>query len=110
MKPGLEVLWTEAAAADLERIVASSSAETGRNAQRVLAKLERAASSLAHLPRRGRGLPELLRIEVTTYRELQVPPWRIIYRPGRGRVMIMAVLDGRRDLELALLGRLTSKS
>lgn len=109
MKTRLEVVWTEAATSDLERIVDAISAEKALNARGALVKLERAASSLAQFPARGRVVPELLRIEVTTYREVQVPPWRMIYRVGRGRVVIMAVFDSRRDLELTLLARLTSK-
>ena len=40
------------------------------------------------------------------YRELIVRPWRIIYRVSTKRVLVLAVLDGRRDLEGLLLSRL----
>jgi toxin ParE1/3/4 len=43
-------------------------------------------------------------------RELIVRPWRIIYRVGTGRVLVLAVLDGRRDLEGVLLARLLRRT
>lgn len=106
MSRGAQVIWTEAATRDLDRIVSHVAADSALNAERALDKLERAAANLATAAGRGRVVPELQRIEVTTYRELVVTQWRIVYRPGRSRVHVMAVLDSRRDLELVLLARL----
>jgi len=49
----------------------------------------------------------LKHLDVLTYRELIVRPWRIIYRFDAQRVYVLGVLDGRRDLASLLLERLT---
>lgn len=41
-----------------------------------------------------------------TWRELIVRPWRIIYRAEGDLVTVLALFDGRRDLEDVLLERL----
>lgn len=53
-------------------------------------------------------VPELLHTSISQYRELISAPWRIFYRVDNMQVLIMAVLDGRRDLQAVLLNRLSS--
>jgi len=101
-----EIEWTEVALADLEELVSFIEREEPAAAPAVLQRLEQAAQRLARNPQRGRVVPELARFEIRLYRELIVRPWRILYRVGQRRVFVMAVLDGRRDLEALLLSRL----
>ena len=51
-------------------------------------------------------LPELSVVDGHQYRELIERPWRLIYRIEPDAALIMAVLDGRRDLRSVLLERL----
>ena len=101
-----EVLWTDAARFDLERIVEFIAEENPANALTALARLKRRCQTLAVLPQRGRIVPELRAVDVLTYRELIEGPWRIVYRYDVDRVYIMAVLDARRELSGLLLERL----
>ena len=101
-----EVLWTDAARLDLERIVELIADENPANALTVLGRLERRCQTLAALPERGRIVPEARAVDVLTYRELIEGPWRIVYRYDVDRVYVMAVLDARRDLSSQLLERL----
>jgi len=101
-----QVEWTEVALADLEELLDFIAQENPAAADTVLTRLQHAAQRLERHPHRGRAVPELSRFEIRLYRELAVRPWRIIYRVGRGRVWVLAVLDGRRDLEAVLLTRL----
>ena len=101
-----EVLWTDAARFDLERIVEFIAEESPANALTALARLKRRCQTLAALPQRGRIVPELRAVDVLTYRELIEGPWRIVYRYDVDRVYIMAVLDARRELSGLLLERL----
>jgi hypothetical protein len=55
---------------------------------------------------RGRIVPELRAVGVLHYRELMERPWRIVYRIGASHVLVLAVLDSRRDLQSLLLERL----
>ncbi len=101
-----EVEWTDVALADLEELVDFIAQDEPVAAAAALERLEQAAQRLRQHPQRGRVVTELSRLEVRLYREFVVRPWRIIYRVGPRRVFVLAVLDGRRDLESLLLTRL----
>jgi plasmid stabilization system protein ParE len=101
-----EVLWTETAAQDLEEIFFYIAHDSPTNARRVLVRLRTRAETLRTLPSRGRVVPELRDLSLEPWREILERPHRIIYRISGYTVLIMAVLDGRRDLETLLLQRL----
>jgi plasmid stabilization system protein ParE len=50
-------------------------------------------------------VPELRVHGITTYREIIVLPYRVIYRVEPGEVWVVAVLDHRRDLDALLQER-----
>jgi plasmid stabilization system protein ParE len=77
-----------------------------KNALVILDKLEAKAAQLATSPNRGRILPERLHTGISQYREIISAPWRIVYRIEGQRVLVMAVLDSCRDLQVVLLNRL----
>lgn len=101
-----QVLWTHTAQQDLTEIVEYIAQDNIADALAVLQKLETKAALLITLPNRGRVVPELLHTGISQYRELASAPWRIVYRVVNRQVLIMAVLDSRRDLQTVLLGRL----
>ncbi len=98
------VVWSAAAAADLEAILDYIAADDPSTAARIFMRIRKAASKLKVMPDRGRVVPELREHGITAYREVISPPWRIIYRAGK-RVHVLAVIDGRRNLEDVLLDR-----
>lgn len=100
------VLWTRTARRDLDAIVAYIATDSIENALSVLDRLQERADSLTTAAERGRLVPEPRSIGVHQYRELVDRPWRIIYRIEPDSVMVLAVLDGRRELESLLLERL----
>jgi plasmid stabilization system protein ParE len=100
------VLWTDTARNDLESLVDYIAADDPAAAMQVLDTLERRARALESQARRGRIVPELRAVGVLHYRELLERPWRIVYRIEAGRVLVLAVLDTRRDLQSLLLERL----
>ena len=97
------VLWTRTARRDLEAIVAYIATGSIENALSVLDRLQERAELLTTAAERGRLVPELRSISMHQYRELIERPWRIIYRIEPDSVMVLAVLDGRRELESLLL-------
>ena len=101
-----QVLWTYTAQQDLTEIIDYIAQDSVDDALNILHKLETKAALLITLPNRGRIVPELLHTGISQYRELISAPWRIIYRFESQRVMVMAVLDSRRDLQTVLLNRL----
>ena len=103
-----EVEWAYAAQHDLEEIAEYLCRQSRAAALRVIERIEEQAMTLQTLPNRGRIPLELLRFRVQVYHELQIPPYRLIYRVYEGRVVVLGIFDGRRDLEDALIGRLLS--
>ena len=100
------VRWAEVAVRDLEELVSTIAADSEINAERVLSHLETRAAALESSPGRGRIVPELSQFGMRTWRELVVRPYRIVYRIEGDAVTVLAVFDGRRDLEDVLLERL----
>lgn len=80
--------------------------DSAENADYVLDQLESLCSRLTELPERGHIPPELDRIGVTNYREINFKPYRVIYEVIRQDVFIHCVLDGRRDIPSLLERRL----
>lgn len=105
-EPSFRVLWTEAAVRDMEDIIAFIAADSPGNARALLARFRERAAALEGHPTRGRIVPELALSGFATWREVIVRPYRLIYRVEADRVFVLAVLDGRRDLEDLLFRRL----
>ena len=101
-----EVKWTAQAERDLEEILLHIAEKSPDNALHVLADIRQKAFDLKSLPERGRYLPELKSLGNKSYRELICRPWRIIYRISQKQVVVVAVLDARRDLEDLLFEKL----
>lgn len=100
------ILWTETARLDLEAVVDYIAMDSLENALGALDRLQRHAETLKTNAERGRLVPELRAVGVVQYREVIERPWRILYRIEMDAVFVLAVLDGRRDLESLLLERL----
>jgi len=101
-----EVLWAEAAVRDLEEIAAHIAQDSPRSAAKVVGRIRRRTESLASTPEQGRVVPELRQFGLRDWRELVARPYRIVYRLSGYAVFVLAVFDGRRDLEDLLLERL----
>jgi len=100
------VYWTETAQRDLSALLQYIAHDSTAAARKIYKAIKQAAADLQHLPCRGRVVPELQAFCVMSYRELVVPPWRIIYRIENERVIVFAVIDSRRNVEDVLLNRL----
>jgi plasmid stabilization system protein ParE len=101
-----DVLWTPSAVSDLDEILDYLDEEAGIDrALEVYARVRGQVSSLSRLPRRCRYVPELKALGLTEFREAIVPPHRIFFRLVEQRVILLGVLDGRRDLEEILIQR-----
>lgn len=101
--------WAEVARRDLFAIVNYLVERSPDAAASTLDKLERRAAGLRRSPERGRVIPELERLQLREYRELIVSPYRLVYRVSGRRVLVLGVLDSRRNLEDLLLDRLSGE-
>ena len=101
------VEFTTVAQHDLQAIIKFIAVDNPIAAAQTLAQLEARVRSLTRFPKRGRVVPELAAFGLPMYRELVAAPWRVVYRVSGKSVWILAVLDGRRNIEDILLDRLT---
>ncbi len=106
MKKKFDVVWSNAAENDVYGIIEYIARNNPSHAKQILHKIKRATSRLYHSPNRGRVIPELQEQGVSQYRELIMSPWRIMFRISGKSVLVLSVLDSRRNIEDILFGRL----
>lgn len=104
-KETYQVFWTKTAQQDLKKIIEYISFDSMIKAEQVYLSLKQKANNLQQMPLQGRVVPELRYYNILTYRELIDPPWRIIYKVEQNNVWVLAVIDGRRNVEDILLDR-----
>ncbi len=100
-----QVFWTQTAQQDLKKIIEYIAADSEIQARKVYLAIKQKADNLWQMPLQGRIVPELRYFSILIYRELIIPPWRIIYRTEENKVWVLAVIDGRRNVEDLLLDR-----
>ena len=111
--PGGNTAWkirfTRRADKDILEIFAFIAERDGvDSAEAVLEKFIAARDSLRELPERGRIPPELERVNILSFREIQVRPYRLVYQINKAvrEVHIHVVADGRRNFTELLKERL----
>ncbi|MCK9622386.1 MAG: type II toxin-antitoxin system RelE/ParE family toxin [Methylobacter sp.] len=103
-----EVVLAEPALADLLDINDYYLVEVSdRVAGKIIDGLEAAVNNLAEFPDRG-GIPkELLSLGIRQYRQvIEKKPYRIIYETLADKIVVHAILDGRRDMQTLLMQRI----
>ncbi len=95
------VHWTQNALRHLRAIHDYIAQNSVRYAQRMVDQITRRTEQLEHFPDLGSVVPEY---EEEAIREVVETPYRIIYRLGEGRVEILAVIHGARQLPLNISG------
>ena len=100
-----QVFWTQTAQQDLKNIIAYIATDSETQARRVYLAIKQKADKLRQMPLQGRIVPELQYYGILTYRELISLPWRIVYKTDENKVWVLAVIDGRRNVEDILLDR-----
>ena len=100
-----QVLWTHTAKNDLEEIIYYIAQNSLETAIKKYEEIKAAAKELSNFPEQGRIIPELAEQNIVKYRELIIPPWRLMYKIEKETVYVMALIDGRRNIEDILLHR-----
>lgn len=100
-----QVFWTLTAQQDLKKIIEYIAIDSEVQAREIYQGIKQKADNLWQMPLQGRIVPELRYYSILIYRELISPPWRIIYKTEENKVWVLAVIDGRRNVEDILLDR-----
>ncbi len=104
---GYSVLVMPAAEEDIDAITMYIATHDYKSRARFVAgEIRKKIQTLCHFPERGGHPLELLRKGNREYRETLFGPYRIFYRIEEKTVFVVAVADGRRDMEVFLTGRL----
>jgi len=90
-----EITWAESAVASLLDAIEYIAHDSPSYAAALAVRADRAATSLAELPERGRRVFEF---DDPAVRELIVDSYRMIYRVRPQRVVILAFVHKSRDL------------
>lgn len=101
-----QVIWAVVAERDLREIIEYIASDSLSNTLTLMQTIKQKASGLHASPERGRIVPELQVQGILTFRELIVPPWRMIYNISGSEVHVLSVIDSRRNVEDILLQRL----
>ena len=109
MKPKYKIVWANVAESDLNDIIEYISIDSPQNALKILEKIKQKASKLYTFPERGRIVPELQDQGILQYREIVIPPWRLIYRITERKVFVLSFIDSRRNVEDILFKRFVFK-
>jgi len=109
MNSKYKVIWTNVAENDLKEIIDFISIDSPQNALKILKSIKQKRSNLYTLPERGRIVPELQGQGISQYRQLIIPPWRLMYRIDQQKIYVLSVIDSRRNVEDILLARLVGK-
>ena len=92
----LEVAWSPEAVEDLESIGAYIERDSPFYARAVVGRIVEIGQGLAQFPNLGRVVPEF---DDPALRERFVYSYRVIYKVEPHRVLIVAVIHGRRLIE-----------
>ncbi len=90
----LRLIWTEPARAGLEAVLAFIAMDNPDAAEALLARVIAGVERLAEHPASGRRLPERPK---EPYRELVLPPCRIIYKRVGPQIVLLTVVRSERN-------------
>lgn len=97
----MKVVWTQRARGHLRAIHDYIAADSPRSATRFVDRITRKTETLAKFPLSGHAVPEY---EIESVRQVLQGNYRIIHRVTPGRVEVLAVIHGARELpSLSLL-------
>jgi addiction module RelE/StbE family toxin len=100
-----QVFWTQTAQRDLKEIIQYIALDSPDQAKDIYTHMKDKACGLRQMPLQGRIVPELFYFGILIYRELVITPWRLIYKIEENKVWVLAVINGRRNVEDILLNR-----
>jgi toxin ParE1/3/4 len=106
VNPRFTVQWTQAAVDDLLSILDYLVDRDGTEAaERLHGQITHGVAALETMPLRCRVVPELEAEGIDGYRELLVGTYRLMFAVRGAEVVLLTVLDGRRDLGELLIER-----
>jgi toxin ParE1/3/4 len=107
--PNYRIEWTKPAQRDLNSIIDYVMKDGFERANQIYKRIISKVDDLQFMPGKGRVIPELESLHINIYREIIDNPWRIFYKIDKTEVFILAVIDGRRNIEDIVFDRIIKK-
>lgn len=92
---------------DLNEIIEYYSSYSQNYVETTISEFEENVMSLQQHPKSGRIVPELERQGIIQYRELIQGYYRIIYKISKDKIIVLTVIDGRRNFEEIIIEKLS---
>ena len=92
---------------DFNEIIEYYSSYSQDYVETTISEFEENVMSLQQHPKSGRIIPELERQGITQYRELIQGYYRIIYKISKDKIIVLTVIDGRRNFEEIIIEKLS---
>ena len=102
-----EVIVSQFAEDDLNEIVEYYFLLSQNYVGKIISEFEENIMSLKKHPRSGRVVPELEKQGILQYRELIQGYYRIVYEISDDKVIVYAIIDGRRNFEDIIISKLS---
>lgn len=104
-----EAIWSKNASLDLIEIVSYIKNYSGNKiAKGIYTKIKSEVEYIVDFPKAGIVVPELVDIGITNIYQIIVSPWKIYYKVIENRILVLSVIDGRRNLEEILYKKIIS--
>lgn len=101
---------TQGAEDDLEAIhVYLAESRSPDDAEAILASFLEKIDTLERFPSRGNVPKELDALGIREFRQILLPPYRLIYRVAGSTAFLLVIADGRRDMQALLERRLLGR-
>ena len=92
---------------DFNEIIEYYSSYSQDYVETTISEFEENVMSLQQHPKSGRIIPELERQGITQYRKLIQGYYRIIYKISKDKIIVLTVIDGRRNFEEMIIEKLS---
>ena len=95
-----KVIRSENASLDLVDIVSYIKVHSGKEiAKGIYTKIKSKVEYIVDFPKAGIVVPELIDIGITDIYQIVVSPWKVYYKVINNKILVLSVIDGRRNLE-----------
>lgn len=102
-----DVQITEGALGDLDAILSFIAAQRGEDsAEQWLAGFDEVIDSLEQFPARGVVPSPLIDLGIDSFRQLPMPPYKIVYELTERKVYVVLIVHTKRDFQSLLQERL----
>lgn len=95
-----KIIWSEDASLNLVDIVSYIKLHSGKKiAKEIYTRIKKKVDNIIDFSKAGLIVPELYSIGITDIYQILESPWKIYYKILDDKILVLSVIDGRRNLE-----------